>query len=157
MNMPEKNSQSPIQNNKSKLTSKQQFSLEKAKIAKKIIGHPALIQKSNSLGDLASDWLTKWVGSWAFIILFAVYVIVWIGANAYAIVNQWDPFPFIFLNLTLSVLAAIQAPVILMSQNREAKKERIRSEYDYSVNRRAEREISEIKKQLDRIERKLKK
>jgi uncharacterized membrane protein len=142
---------------KSKLTSKQQFSLEKAKIAKKVTGHPSVTLKSTSFGDRASDWLTTWVGSWAFIFLFVVYLIVWIGANAYAIINQWDPFPFIFLNLTLSVLAAIQAPVILMSQNREAKKERIRSEYDYSVNRKAQREIEDIKKQLDRIERRLNK
>ena len=64
-----------------------------------------------------------------------------------------DPYPFILLNLALSCLAAIQAPIILMSQNRENQRDRIRSEYDYSVNRKAEREIQQIKKQLDRIER----
>ena len=69
--------------------------------------------------------------------------------------NQWDPYPFILLNLVLSCLAAIQAPIILMSQNRQSQKDRLRAEYDYAVNRKAVRQNQELKKQLDRIERKL--
>jgi uncharacterized membrane protein len=66
--------------------------------------------------------------------------------NVYAWINTWDPYPFILLNLVLSCLAAIQAPVILMSQNRAAQRDRLRAEYDYSVNRKAEREIQKIGK-----------
>ena len=71
------------------------------------------------------------------------------------IINQWDPYPFILLNLTLSILAAILLPILLMSQNIESKKDRARAEYDYAVNKKAEREIREIKIQLDRIEKKI--
>jgi len=66
--------------------------------------------------------------------------------------KTWDPYPFILLNLVLSCLAAVQAPIILMSQNRESQKDRIRAQYDYAVNKKAEKEIQEIKNQLDRIE-----
>ena len=66
--------------------------------------------------------------------------------------GQWDPWPFIILNLVLSCLAAIQAPIILMSQNREGQKDRNRAQYDYTVNKKAEREIQEVRKQLNRIE-----
>ena len=70
----------------------------------------------------------------------------------YSLGKPWDPYPFILLNLVLSCLAAIQAPVILMSQNRTSQKDRLRAQYDYAVNRKAEKEIQEVKKQLDRIE-----
>ena len=69
--------------------------------------------------------------------------------------NQWDPYPFILLNLTLSILAAVLLPIILMSQNIESKKDRARAEYDYAVNKKAEKEIREIKSQLDRIEKRM--
>jgi len=72
------------------------------------------------------------------------------SANVYAWVNEWDPYPFILLNLVLSCLAAIQAPIILMSQNRQSQKDRLKAEYDYKVNRRAEKEIREIKKLLQK-------
>lgn len=116
--------------------------------------HPNLIQQL-SIGQRAADSLTKWMGSWVFIIAFLVFLILWMFVNIYAWISTWDPYPFILLNLVLSCLAAIQAPIILMSQNRESQKDRIRSEYDYAVNRKAEREITDIKKQLDRIERRL--
>jgi len=110
---------------------------------------------STTLGQRASDWLTKWVGSWPFIIIFAIYIIIWVALNIYTIMNQWDPYPFILLNLTLSILAAILLPIILMSQNIESKKDRARAEYDYAVNKKAEKEIREIKSQLDRIEKRM--
>jgi uncharacterized membrane protein len=75
--------------------------------------------------------------------------------NIYAWVETWDPYPFILLNLVLSCLAAIQAPVILMSQNRQSQKDRLKADYDYRVNRKAEKEIEEIQTQLNRIEKKL--
>jgi uncharacterized membrane protein len=117
--------------------------------------HPILIQ-SLTLGEKSSDKLTKWMGSWTFIFIFLLFLTLWIFANVYAWVNNWDPYPFILLNLFLSMLAAIQAPIILMSQNREMQKEKIKAKYNYAVNRKAEREIQKLKTQLDRIERKLK-
>ena len=122
--------------------------------------HPVLVHQRTA-GQRAADTLTSGMGSWVFITIFMSFLLVWIFVNAYFLIkyqsgNPWDPYPFILLNLILSCLAAIQAPIILMSQNREAQKDRIRSEYDYAVNKKAEREIQEIKKQLERIERKIK-
>jgi len=117
--------------------------------------HPS-VNTPIKFGQRAADGLTKWAGSWVFIITFLVFLVLWMLVNVYGWVNQWDPYPFILLNLVLSCLAAIQAPIILMSQNRENQRDRIRSEYDYAVNRKAEREISQIQTQLERIERKLK-
>lgn len=117
--------------------------------------HPLLSEKL-SFGQKAADHLTSRMGSWYFIITFLIFMALWISINIFAWRSGWDPYPFILLNLVLSCLAAVQAPIILMSQNRENQKDRVRAEYDYHVNRKAEREIQEIKKQLDRIERKLK-
>lgn len=110
-----------------------------------------------TFGQRAADWITKWAGSWYFILGFFVFIAIWMLANVYFWVQYtlgkpWDPYPFILLNLILSCLAAIQAPVILMSQNRGNQRDRLRAQYDYAVNRKAEKEIQEIKKQLNRIE-----
>lgn len=121
---------------------------------KKEDNHPSIIHK-RTLGQKAADSLTKWAGSWTFIICFLSFLVLWMVANVYAWINKWDPYPFILLNLVLSTVAAIQAPVILMSQNREAQRDRIRAEYDYRVNVKAEKEIEEIQEQLNRIEKKL--
>ncbi|MFA5855740.1 MAG: DUF1003 domain-containing protein [Candidatus Pacearchaeota archaeon] len=123
--------------------------------------HP-LIKHTRTFGEKASDNLSKILGSWSFIILFICFIAIWMTTEGYfllKIVNGElkDPFPFILLNLTLSCLAALQAPIILMSQNRQAKKDRLHAEYDYQVNRKAEKEIEELKIQLDRIERKISK
>jgi len=133
----------------------------KSRAAKKIEQEPhPLLNPKLTPGQKASDFLTKWMGSWFFIIIFIVVMISWIWLNSFYLVKAingypFDPFPYILLNLALSTLAAIQAPIILMSQNREAQKDRLRSEYDYAINRKAAREVSEIQKQLDRIERKI--
>tara|TARA_Y100000310_G_scaffold336000_1_gene419449 strand:- start:1660 stop:2142 length:483 start_codon:yes stop_codon:yes gene_type:complete len=116
--------------------------------------HPTIFSKL-TIGQKSSDLLTSAMGSWFFILLFAILLALWMSANVYAWINQWDPYPFILLNLVLSCLAAIQAPIILMSQNRTSEKDRARQEYDYAVNRKAEREIQELKKQLNRIEKKI--
>ena len=110
-----------------------------------------------TLGQRSADWLTKWAGSWFFIIGLGILMFFWIGINTAWLIfgREWDPYPFILLNFVLSTLAAIQAPIILMSQNREGQKDRARAEYDYAVNKKAEREIREIKTQLDKIERKI--
>lgn len=109
---------------------------------------------SPTFGESAVDFLTKWAGSWVFILGFLVFLIIWIIINTTWLIfgQSWDPFPFILLNLALSSLAAIQAPLILMSQNRQSKRDRLQAKYDYAVNKKAEKEIQEIQKQLDRIE-----
>ncbi len=113
--------------------------------------------KNLTFGQRAADKLTSFAGSWTFITMFFMVILIWTVINSYWIVfgRNWDPYPFILLNLVLSCLAAIQAPIILMSQNREAQRDRIRSEYDYKVNRKAEKGIEEVKKQLNRIEKKI--
>jgi len=100
--------------------------------------------KHRSFGERAADYLATWAGSWGFIIGFLVFLCIWMVVNVYAWVGEWDPYPFILLNLVLSCVAALQAPVILMSQNRQAQKDRVKFEYDYKVNRKAERMIEEI-------------
>ena len=117
-------------------------------ITKKLIGtitNP-FATHNRTFGQKAADSLAKWAGSWTFIISFFVFLFLWMAANVYMWIQQWDPYPFILLNLVLSCLAAIQAPVILMSQNRSAQRDRQRAEYDYAVNRKAEKMIEEILK-----------
>jgi len=113
--------------------------------------HP-ISRVPKTFGQKSSDLLTKIVGSWFFIILLLIFIAGWVYLNLTAYYNQWDPWPFIILNLVLSCLAAIQAPIILMSQNREGQKDRTRAQFDYAVNRKAEKEIESIKTQLNRIE-----
>ena len=117
--------------------------------------HPIIAQKL-TLGQRAADSVARFGGSWAFIITFTVVVIAWMVINSYFLLKKpFDPFPFILLNLVLSCLAAIQAPVILMSQNRQAERDRIDAKYDHAINRKAERENLVILKDLDFIKRKL--
>ena len=118
--------------------------------------HPVLKRSQLTPGQKAADKLTHFAGSWTFIILFLSVLVVWMFLNVMAWIYHWDPYPFILLNLGLSCLAAIQAPIILMSQNRTTERDRIRSEYDYSVNRKAEREITKILKEVEAIKRKIK-
>ena len=115
-----------------------------------------------SFGQRAADRLTMVMGSWIFIIIFVFFLIAWSFTNGYFLVyyirvGAFDPYPFIFLNLVLSCLAAIQAPIILMSQNRQVEKDHTRFEYDYAVNRKAEREISNIQKDLEIIKKMIRK
>jgi CRP/FNR family transcriptional regulator, cyclic AMP receptor protein len=100
-----------------------------------------IIEEEATTGERIADSVARFGGSWSFIITFAVILIVYSGANIVLGRRAWDPYPFILLNLFLSMLAAIQAPVIMMSQNRQDKKDRVRSELDYDVNRRAEVEV----------------
>ena len=102
-------------------------------------------RRPKTFGQRSADWITKWAGSWYFILGFFVFLALWISINMLMWINQWDPYPFILLNLVLSCLAAIQAPIILMSQNRTAQRDRLKAEFDYRINKKAEREIREIK------------
>lgn len=112
--------------------------------------HP-IFKFPRTFGQKTADNLTKWAGSWTFIISFFVFIFLWITTSGYFILkyfNQIDKYPFIILNLILSCLAAVQAPIILMSQNRENQRDRLKAQYDYSINKKAEKEIREIKKIL---------
>ena len=111
-----------------------------------------------TFGQRAADGIAKWAGSWTFILSFIVILILWMILNTSMVLfDVWDKYPFILLNLVLSTIAALQAPVILMSQNRQSQKDRIKAEYDYRVNRRAERGIEKVLKELDSIKKKIKK
>jgi CRP/FNR family transcriptional regulator, cyclic AMP receptor protein len=107
-----------------------------------------VIEEQSTIGERIADSVARFGGSWSFIILFAIVLIVYSTANVMLKGRAWDPYPFILLNLFLSMLAAIQAPVIMMSQNRQDTKDRTRSELDFEVNRRAESEIQSLSQRL---------
>jgi uncharacterized membrane protein len=108
------------------------------------------IDEKSTLGDRVADKIASFGGSWTFIISFFSFILFWIGVNIFWLNNKaFDPYPFILLNLLLSCLAAIQAPIIMMSQNRQEAKDRIRSEHDYKINLKAELEIQLLHKKLD--------
>jgi len=107
-----------------------------------------LIEEQSTFGQRLADSVARFGGSWSFIIVFAMALVTYSGVNVWLHVRAWDPYPFILLNLFLSMLAAIQAPVIMMSQNRQDIKDRLRSELDFDVNRRAEVEIKSLTHQL---------
>jgi CRP/FNR family transcriptional regulator, cyclic AMP receptor protein len=111
-----------------------------------------VIDEQLTLGDRIADSVARFGGSWSFIIAFAAVLVVYSGANVLLGGHAWDPYPFILLNLFLSMLAAVQAPVIMMSQNRQDAKDRLRSELDFAVNRKAESEITQLAAKLNRIE-----
>ena len=109
------------------------------------------IDEHASLGDRLSDKMSTLAGSWRFIIFFCCLMAVWIVVNAVLGIKAFDPFPFILLNLTLSTLAALQAPVILMSQNRQAAKDRAVAQNDYQVNLKSEVEIADLHRKVDSL------
>jgi CRP/FNR family transcriptional regulator, cyclic AMP receptor protein len=105
-----------------------------------------------TLGDRVADRVASFGGSWTFIFLFGAILLVWITVNSVQLLRHpFDPYPYILLNLFLSMLAAIQAPVIMMSQNRQAEKDRLRNDLDYQVNMKAELEIIHLHRKVDQI------
>jgi len=108
-----------------------------------------LIEEQATFGNRVADSVAGFGGSWSFIILFAIVLIAYSATNLLLKDRAWDPYPFILLNLFLSMLAAVQAPVIMMSQNRQDAKDRLRSELDFDVNRRAETEIQGLANRLN--------
>lgn len=98
-----------------------------------------------------SDNLATFGGSWTFLTIFAVFIAIWIAINVFFLIYRFDPFPFILLNLLLSCLAAIQAPIIMMSQNRQEAKDRLRAIHDYRVNLKAELEIRQLHEKIDHL------
>jgi uncharacterized membrane protein len=105
--------------------------------------------EEKNLGERMSDRLTSGAGSWTFILSFLGFVAIWMLINVAAWTQHWDPFPFILLNLVLSCVAAVQAPVILMSQNREDARDRIRAEADYEVNLKAEVLLEHLTQEME--------
>jgi len=114
-----------------------------------------VIEKEATLGERVADSVARFGGSWTFIILFGVVLVVYTMVNMLLGRTAWDPYPFILLNLFLSMLAAIQAPVIMMSQNRQDTKDRLRGELDFDVNRRAESEIQGLARKLNLLDEKV--
>jgi CRP/FNR family cyclic AMP-dependent transcriptional regulator len=110
-----------------------------------------VIERDASFGERVADSVAGFGGSWTFIISFLVSLVVYTIVQGLLGRKSWDPYPFILLNLILSMLAAIQAPVIMMSQNRQDTKDRLRSELDYEVNRRAEAEIQSLSRKLNHL------
>ena len=125
-------------------------SLEENEIISKNINEE--FDQKLTVGERLSDKLSESAGSWKFIIGFAIVLIIWIAINSAILLwKPFDPYPFILLNLVLSCIAAIQAPIILMSQNREGAKDRLRSEHDYRVNLKAELEIRHLHEKIDHL------
>ncbi len=114
-----------------------------------------IIEEQSTAGERIADAVARFGGSWTFIITFFLVLVVYTGANVVMGHSAWDPYPFILLNLFLSMLAAIQAPVIMMSQNRQDTKDRLRGELDYDVNRRAESEIQGLARKLNLLDQKV--
>jgi uncharacterized membrane protein len=105
-----------------------------------------------SIGQKLADKIASFGGSWIFIIIFFAFILAWMGINIWILATKtFDPFPFILLNLILSCLAAIQAPIIMMSQNRKEEKDRLRGENDYKINLKAELEIKLLSEKIDHM------
>ncbi|HEY2458016.1 MAG TPA: DUF1003 domain-containing protein [Candidatus Acidoferrum sp.] len=114
-----------------------------------------IIEQEASWGERTADSVARFGGSWTFITIFLVFMVIYSLINILLRNRAWDPYPFILLNLFLSMLAAIQAPVIMMSQNRQDTKDRLRGELDFDVNRRAESEIQGLARKLNLLDEKI--
>jgi uncharacterized membrane protein len=114
-----------------------------------------MIESKATFGETIADAVASFGGSWTFIITFLLILVAYTAVNVVLRTSAWDPYPFILLNLFLSMLAALQAPVIMMSQNRQDTKDRLRGELDYDVNRRAESEIQGLAHKLNLIHEKI--
>lgn len=128
------------------------------RIIKRLVDRKIITQDVNhtydaklTTGQKLADKVAEFGGSWTFIIVFGVFLSLWVIANILAATGALDPYPFIFLNLILSMLAAVQAPIIMMSQNRHAEKDRIDAAHDYEVNLKAEIEIMALHDKLDQM------
>ena len=111
-----------------------------------------LHEERMTIGERAADWFAKFAGSWSFISGFMIVLFLWIALNSvFLFIKPYDPYPFILLNLVLSCLAAMQAPIIMMSQNRQAKRDRIQADHDYEINLKAEKEIEELHRKIDQL------
>ena len=103
-----------------------------------------VIEATSSVGQRAADGVARTVGSWSFIIIQSVVLTAWVILNVTAVIRHWDPYPFILMNLVLSLQAAYAAPIIMMSQNRQAERDRLEARNDYVVNQKAEEEVRAV-------------
>jgi len=134
------------------LTRSQRRVLESSAARQPIARNPNdTFEARSSFGDRLADAMARIGGSWRFIASFCVFLVLWTAANIFLAGRAFDPYPFIFLNLVLSMLAAIQAPIIMMSQNRQALHDRIDAAHDYEVNLKAEIEIMALHDKLDQL------
>ena len=109
-------------------------------------------EKELTFGERLSDSIAAFGGSWTFIIFFSLVLVLWIGVNSFVLATRaFDPYPYILMNLVLSALAALQAPVIMMSQNRSEARDRLRGENDYKINLKAELEIRHLHEKIDHL------
>jgi uncharacterized membrane protein len=117
--------------------------------------HPPVVDvttqahEQRTTGQRAADTVAAVVGSWRFIIIQSVLLTIWVIINVIGVIERWDPYPFILLNLLLSLQAAYTAPIIMMSQNREAQLDRLRAEHDFQINVKAEEEIRVVLEHLE--------
>lgn len=112
----------------------------------------AEFEQNRSFGQKLADRIAAFGGSWTFLICFGAFIALWIGMNSIVLIwHPPDPYPFILLNLILSCLAAIQAPIIMMSQKRQEEKDRLRSQHDYQINLKAELEIRHLHEKIDHL------
>lgn len=138
------------------LLKKQLESTDEEELINMLIDEPIAVDvdkqsdANRSFGDKVADKLTEIAGSWTFIIGMITFLLLWIGLNIYVFKNA-DPYPFILLNLLLSCIAALQAPIIMMSQNREAKKDRLRSSNDYKTDLKSELILEELHLEIKRL------
>jgi uncharacterized membrane protein len=103
-----------------------------------------ILEEGLTFGQRAADWTTNIMGSWWFIVLQSCVLIVWVVLNVAAWIKHWDPYPFILMNLVMSLQAAYTAPIIMMSQNRQAMRDRLEAHYDYLINQKTEEEVRAI-------------
>ena len=108
-------------------------------------------ENTMTVGERLADKVASFGGSWTFLILFSTFILAWVGLNSVLLAGGFDPYPYILLNLFLSMLASIQAPIIMMSQNRLSAKDRLEAAHDYEVNLKAEIEIMALHEKLDEI------
>jgi uncharacterized membrane protein len=108
-----------------------------------------ILEKEKTVGQKAADRIAMIMGSWKFLIIQSVVLVLWIALNIAAYINHWDPYPFILLNLFLSLQAAYTAPVIMMSQNRQNERDRLEAHNDFNINLKAEEEIRVLMEHLE--------
>ncbi|MFA5746267.1 MAG: DUF1003 domain-containing protein [archaeon] len=128
-------------------------------VLKSLVDHESIVKnitkdkESRSVGQKMADKVAEFGGSWTFIIMFGIFLVIWIVINSavFLLKAPYDPYPFILLNLILSCIAAIQAPIIMMSQNRKEQKDRKRAENDYKINLKAELEIRNLHEKMDNL------
>ena len=133
-----------------------QFHAAQALVQTRVTRNPnELIEAEATTGERVADDVARFGGSWTFIIAFGVVMVIYTGVNIALHNSAWDPYPFILLNLFLSMLAALQAPVIMMSQNRQDTKDRLRGELDFDVNRRAASDIQGLARKLNLLDEKI--